>query len=263
VSVATAVVPVAGRGTRMLPATRVVPKAMLVLGDRPVAQHVVDELREAGMTRIVLVTGAGGEAIRAHFAGEDDIAFAEQAEPRGLGDAVLAAEGAVDGPFVVALGDALLGAAAVRAAVDAFERRAAAGAVVVEEVPAEAVGQYGIVDPAEPARADAGGFVLRDVVEKPPPDAAPSRLAIAGRYVLSPSVFALLRETAPDAGGELQLTDALRRVDPLVGVQLPAGLRRRDTGTPAGLALAVVEWALAQEDLRGAVAERVDGARHG
>jgi UTP--glucose-1-phosphate uridylyltransferase len=76
-------------------------------------------------------------------------------------------------------------------------------------------------------------------------------------------VFPLLRETAPDAGGEVQLTDALRRLDPLVGVHLPAGLRRRDTGTPAGLALAVVEWALAQEDLRAAVAERADGARRG
>src|SRR4051794_36862227 len=127
----------------MGPATRAVPKAMLTLGDRPVVGHLVDELRGAGMTRIVLVTGAGGEAIRAHFAGEEDVTFAEQAQPRGLGDAVLAAEAAVDGPFVVALGDALLGAAAVRAAVDAFERRAAAGAVVVEEGPAEAVGHYG------------------------------------------------------------------------------------------------------------------------
>lgn len=264
--VATAVVPVAGRGTRMGPATRAVPKAMLTLGDRPVIGHLVDELRAAGMTRIVLVTGAGGEPIRAHFAGEGDVAFAEQAQPRGLGDAVLAAESAVDGPFVVALGDALLDPAAVRVAVDAFEARGAAGAVVVEEVPAEAVGRYGIVAPAEGAGAgDAAGtrdvLPLRDVVEKPAPGEAPSRLAVAGRYVLSAAIFALLRETPPDASGEVQLTDALRRLDPLLGVRLPPGVRRRDTGSPAGLALAVVDWALAQPELGAAVLERVDGRR--
>jgi len=243
----------------MLPATRVVPKALLAVGDRPVVQHVVDELREAGMTRIVLVTGAGGEAIRGHFAGEDDVVFAGQAEPRGLGDAVLAAAGEVGEPFVVALGDALVGAAAVRAAVAAFEARGAAGVVVVEEVPAAAVGDYGIVAPAE----DGEVFALRDVVEKPAPGAAPSRLAVAGRYVLSPAVFALLRRTGPGVGGEVQLTDALRRLEPLVGVRMPSGLRRRDTGTPAGLALAVVEWALAQPDLRRAMLERIDGERGG
>jgi UTP--glucose-1-phosphate uridylyltransferase len=271
--VATAVVPVAGRGTRMGPATRVVPKAMLALGDRPVIQHVVEELREAGMERIVLVTGSGGEAIRAHFADDDDVGFARQEQPRGLGDAVLAAEGAVDRPFVVALGDCLVGAAAVRALVAAFEAHGAAGAVAVEEVPAEAVGSYGIVAPAEeaagegpptaepPAAAFGDAFVLRDVVEKPPPGSAPSRLAVAGRYVLSPEVFALLRDTAPDASGEVQLTDAMRRLHPLVGVRVPDGLRRRDTGTPAGLALAVVEWALGQDGLRDAVRERVDAER--
>jgi UTP--glucose-1-phosphate uridylyltransferase len=243
----------------MGPATRVVPKAMLALGDRPVIQHVVEELRDAGMERIVLVTGSGGEAIRAHFADEEDVAFARQEQPRGLGDAVLAAEGEVDGPFVVALGDCLVGAAAVRALVAAFEAHGAAGAVAVEEVPAEAVGSYGIVAPAAAAPGDA--FALRDVVEKPPPGSAPSRLAVAGRYVLSPEVFALLRDTAPDASGEVQLTDAMRRLDPLVGVRVPAGLRRRDTGTPAGLALAVLEWALAQDGLGDAVKERVDAER--
>jgi UTP--glucose-1-phosphate uridylyltransferase len=247
----------------MGPATRVIPKAMLTLGDRPVIQHVVEELRTAGVGRIVLVTGAGGDLVRAHFAADDDVAFAEQAEPRGLGDAVLAAEGTVDGPFVVALGDSLVSPEVVRALVDTFERSRAAGAVAIEEVPAEAVERYGIVAPAEEPAAEAAPAVLplRDIVEKPSPADAPSRLAVVGRYVVSPEIFDVLRETPPGAGGEVQLTDALRRLRPLIGVPLPGGTRRRDTGSPEGLALAVVEWALGRPDLRDAVPELADGDR--
>ena len=246
VPVRDAVVPIAGLGTRMLPATRAVPKALLPLVDRPVVEVVLDELAGAGLTRFVLVAGRDIEAVARHFADDDRVEVVLQPEPRGLGDAVMRGGEATGGrPFVVALGDALVDGGLVARLVDAFERSSAAAAVGVEEVAPDAVSRYGIVGPA----GDGDPLLLRGLVEKPDPGSAPSRLAIAARYVLAPEAVDVLRATAPGRGGEVQLTDALARMcsdgRAVVAVRLAEGERRIDVGEPEGYAAAFVERALA------------------
>ncbi len=172
--VTTAVVPVAGRGTRLHPATLAVPKEMLPVGGRPVVAHVVDELAASGIERIVFVTAAGKEALRAHFARRPAgpaLDWTSQHAPRGLGDAVLRAEGLTgDGPFAVALGDAILGTRedpqVVARLAAALERHDAACAIAVRDVPRDETGRYGIVVTED------GGEVaaVRAIVEKPHPD---------------------------------------------------------------------------------------------
>ncbi len=240
----------------MRPATLAVPKPLLPLVDRPVVEWIADELRAAGMERIVIVTGRGGEALERHFAGRPDVVFAHQPEPLGLGDAVARAEAAVEGePFAVALGDSLLrSGGVVGELVAAFEERAAAAAIAVEEVAEEDVARRGIVAPAEAGER----FAVSGLVEKPRPEDAPSRLAVAGRYVLGPAVFDALREIAPGSGSELQLTDAITLLSPIVGVRLPAGVRRYDVGTVEGYCAAFVEWALLTPGLGERVRGRID-----
>jgi len=246
------VVPAAGLGTRLRPATLAVPKPLLPLVDRPVIEWIADELRAAGLERIVVVTGRGGEALERHFAGSPDVVFVSQAEPLGLGDAVACAEAAVDGePFAVALGDSLLrpGVAAVAELVATFEERGAAAAIAVEEVAEEDVSRRGILVPAEEGER----FLVAELVEKPRPEDVASRLAVAGRYVLAPPIFDALREIEPGSGGELQLTDAIRLLSPIVGMRL--GARRYDVGTVEGYCAAFVEWTLRTPGL----GERVRG----
>jgi UTP--glucose-1-phosphate uridylyltransferase len=262
VSVRCAVVPVAGLGTRMLPATRAVPKALLPLVDRPVIELVLEELAAAGIDRFVLVAGRDAEALRAHFADEAKVTVVVQPQPRGLGDAVAHGAAGLDQPFAVAVGDALVTPAATRRLIDGFDRAGATAAVAVEEVAPERVGQYGIVVPA----GVADPIPLAGLVEKPDPAAAPSRLAIAGRYVLAPAVAAVLRDTPPGRGGEVQLTDAIDRLcrdgATVVAVQLADGERRIDVGEPEGYATAFVERALADPRFGDRVRARVlrDGA---
>jgi UTP--glucose-1-phosphate uridylyltransferase len=264
VAVTTAVVPVAGLGTRLRPLTHSVPKGLLPLGGQPVVQHVVDELTAAGTTRVVLVTDPErGRAFAAHFAavaGGPQVACVEQPEPRGLGDALLRAGSLTrDEPFVVALGDAVLVGDAVARLTAAFERARAVAAIAVEEVPVEAASRYGIVVPAGEGEV----FGVAAMVEKPA--RPPSRLAVAARYVLGPAVLDALRHTPPAAHGELELTDALRRViaggATVVGVRLRAGERRLDVGTLAGYAAAFVELALADPRMASAVRARVGAGR--
>jgi UTP--glucose-1-phosphate uridylyltransferase len=222
-----AVIPAAGLGTRLRPLTDTTPKELLPLRGRPVIDHILDELRAAGVERVIAVTRAGKEALEDHLraAGAECV---RQGEPLGLGHAVAQAEPLLGGePFAVALPDCLYGTPAVlRSLVDAGPH-----AVAVEHVPPELISRFGVV-------ALQDGRVT-GVVEKPGPADAPSDLAIAARYLLGPTVFDALRATGaggPDCTGELglaQALDLLAREERLAAVELPAGVHRLDVGTLA------------------------------
>lgn len=261
-----AVIPVAGRGTRLLPATRSLPKEMLPVLDKPVVQYVVEELAAAGITRVLFVTGRHKRAIEDHFDADPEtegpavpgngiqFLYTRQPRPAGLGDALARASGfAGDDGTVVALGDAIVTGSIVARLIDAYGAGGIAAAVAVEKVPDEAVSRYGVVV------ADAAGGVS-DVVEKPDPAAIESRLAVAARYVLGPQVFAALADTAPDASGEVQLADALRAViaagGRVVAVPLGAGERRHDIGTVESYCAAVLDHALTDPRLGPALREQ-------
>lgn len=253
----TAVIPAAGMGTRLWPLTYAIPKEMLPLGPKPAIQLVVEELITAGVKDFVIVIGKRKEAIAEHFMAlraaeplfadpELEVRFAYQPQPRGLGDAVLCAEGLVDGDFVVALGDAVIhgpvfGDLARRLLRIQAETSAVATVAVQRVTPAETA-RYGILDPAEAGPEDS--VRIRDLVEKPGPERAPSNLAICARYVLASSVFDELRRLPAGHGGEIQLTDALRllaRQDKAYGVPLRAGEERWDVGSPLGYGQASVK----------------------
>jgi UTP--glucose-1-phosphate uridylyltransferase len=271
-----AVIPVAGLGTRFLPATKAQPKEMLPLVDKPVIQHVVEEATHAGIENIILVTGRGKQAIENHFdvayeleetlgrrGKRDDLklvqdithlglfSYVRQGEPLGLGHAVLCARHAVGSePFALLLGDDVFDEAdpALGALIAAYH---ATGKCVVgvQEVPESHVSRYGIVSPRK------GGceswWDVPSIVEKPAPDKAPSRFAVVGRYILLPEIFDHLAQLKPGVGGEYQLTDALMVLaaqGKLVAAPIPA--RRYDTGDKLDYLRANVEFALKREDLR-------------
>jgi len=238
-----AVLPVAGLGTRFLPATKAIPKEMLTVVDKPLIQYAVEECIESGIEHVIFVTGRRKSAIEDHFdlapdleklledrgkheharmvreiSGGLKISYTRQSEALGLGHAVLcAAELVGNEPFAVLLGDVIMvgSVPATRELADIYEKTGT-GAIHVERVPRERVHLYGIVDAAPVAKKDNhwGGRLMRakDLVEKPSAEKAPSNLGVTGRYVLPPEIFAYLRETKPGAGGEIQLTDALRRL---------------------------------------------------
>jgi UTP--glucose-1-phosphate uridylyltransferase len=264
VAITTAVVPVAGLATRLRPLSRGVPKGLLPVAGRPVVQHIVDELEACGIERVVLVTGRGRGAFAAHFADArgPEVVCLDQPRPLGLGDAILRAAPALDGPFVIALGDALLGHGAPARVVERLVAAVQAGAgaaVAVEEVAAHDTSRYGIVAPA----GDGDPFAVASVVEKPSPEAAPSRLAVAGRYAATPALLDALRTVAPDAGGEVQLADALNALDGVVAVRLAPGEERLDVGTVPGYCAAFIEFALSDAELgpplRARAATLLDG----
>ncbi|HCZ34087.1 MAG TPA: UTP--glucose-1-phosphate uridylyltransferase [Holophagaceae bacterium] len=270
-----AVIPVAGLGTRFLPATKAQPKEMLPLVDTPVIQYVVEEAIRAGVESIVLVTGRGKAAIENHFdvayeledtlrrrGKQEDLdlvrgithlaqfAYVRQGEPLGLGHAVLCARHAMgDEPFALLLGDDVFDErdSALDALIAAYHATGKS-VVGVQEVPLEHVSRYGIVN------APAGGesvWNVTAIVEKPAPPVAPSRWAVVGRYVLEPRVFDHLAALEPGVGGEYQLTDALAilaREGHLVAAPIPA--KRFDTGNKLDYLKANVEFALKREDLR-------------
>lgn len=239
-----AIVPVAGLGTRMLPATRSQPKEMLPLLDKPVVQYVAEELEEAGIRRILFITGAGKRAIEDHFAQDDSevkIFYTRQPSPAGLGDAVRCADGFANQGVVVALGDGVIDPPGiVPRLIEAFETGGYDATLAVAPIAEEEVTRRGVVVVAD-------GEVT-DLLEKPQPDEIASRTAMMGRYVLGEAVFDALRHLGPDASGEVQLTDALRRVlhvgRRIAAVPLAAGQRRHDIGTPEGYCAAFVEFAL-------------------
>jgi UTP--glucose-1-phosphate uridylyltransferase len=262
-----AVIPVGGLGTRLLPATRSQPKEMLPVLDKPVVQYVVEELVHSGVSRVLFVTGRRKRAIEDHFDADPELGseplvdprtglqvlYTRQAQPAGLGDALRYGAGLAEGEgVVVALGDTIIeppghvGPGIVSRLIDAYDRGGASAVLAVEEVPEEAVSRYGIVVGAP--SGDGGPIEVSDVVEKPAPGALDSRLAVAARYVLGPSVFAALRETPPDAGGEIQVADALRimlaRGERVLAVPLAPGERRHDIGTVEGYCATFLHYAL-------------------
>jgi UTP--glucose-1-phosphate uridylyltransferase len=270
-----AVVPVAGRGTRLLPMTKSQPKEMLPIGCKPVVQYVVEELARCGVHRLLFITGPGKTAIENHFdidtelinqlreTGKEELLeelaferedlqyfYTRQRRQLGLGHAVLCAEPVVDGQnFVVALGDSVIGLHAesqvVRKMAELFESEAAAAVIAFEQVPHEEVVHYGIAKPRGPVD---DVFDLEDLIEKPDVDEAPSDLAVAARYVFSPAIFDYLRKTEPGKGGEIQLTDAIRELirdgGRVMGVRLPADQPRFDIGNFESYFESFVEFAL-------------------
>jgi UTP--glucose-1-phosphate uridylyltransferase len=287
-----AVVPVAGLGTRLLPATKSQPKEMLPVGRKPVVQYVVEELVRVGMKRILFITGPGKASIENHFdlnaelvqtlreSGKEALLaelefdraavqyfYTRQRQLLGLGHAVSCAGSFVgQRPFVVALGDSIIGMNAESDVVERMTRcyveRGAAAVIAFEEVPDAQVSRYGIARP----RGSGAIFEVEDVVEKPAPADAPSNLAIAARYVLSPAVFDALERTPAGKGGELQLTDAIRSVirdgGKAYGVRLHRGERRYDVGNFESYFEAFVEFALADPRFGAALRRHVEELLH-
>ena len=268
-------IPVAGLGTRLLPATKSQPKEMLPVGRKPVVQYVVEELTRVGITRVLFITGPGKASIENHFdlnaeliqtlreSGKEELLaaleyeratvqyfYTRQRQSLGLGHAVACARSFVGHqPFVVALGDSIIGMHAesdvVQRMTRCYHEREAAAVIAFEEVPHDEVSQYGIARP----KTDEELFEIVDLVEKPSPREAPSNLAIAARYVLSPVIFKALAQTRRGKGGEIQLTDAIRAVirngGRAYGVRLRPGERRYDIGNFDAYFEAFVAFALA------------------
>ena len=272
-----AVFPVAGLGTRFLPATKAIPKEMLTVVDRPLIQYAVDEAREAGIEQMIFVTGRGKGALEDHF----DIAYeleavmkargkslepleitrmpagsvvsVRQQEPLGLGHAVWCAREIVgDEPFAVLLPDDLMfGRPGCLAQMVAAYDRVGGNIICAQEVPAERTASYGIITPG--AR-DGRLTEVKGLVEKPKPEEAPSTLAVVGRYILQPEVMKLLETQERGAGGEIQLTDAMAGLigrQPFHGVTFDG--ERHDCGDKTGFVIANLALALKRDDVAPAV----------
>ena len=275
-----AVLPVAGLGTRFLPATKAIPKEMLTVVDRPVVQHVVDEAREAGIENFIFVTGRGKAVIEDHFDMayelEDTLlkrnktneyqalmaelpkagatSFTRQQAPLGLGHAVWCAREIIgDEPFAVLLPDMITlaarqnGARCMAQVVAAYEKHGG-NIIAVEEVAPEETHQYGVVATGK----DYGkSFEITGMVEKPPQGTAPSNLIISGRYILEPKIFSFLEKGEKGAGGEIQLTDAMIRLAntrPFHGARFDG--RTYDTGSKLGFLAANIAFGLARPDIK-------------
>jgi len=272
-----AIFPVAGLGTRFLPATKAMPKEMLPVVDRPLIQHVVDEAREAGIEHFIFVTGRNKSVIEDHFDRQFELevtltergktaelellsdampeagtaSFTRQQSPLGLGHAVWCARELVGNePFALLLPDVLVQheRGCLAQMIDAAQTLDGnANIVAVEEVPAERISMYGVVGVgARKGKA----FSISKMVEKPGKAEAPSNLAITGRYILQPQIFELLGQQAAGTGGEIQLTDAmlaLARTQPFYGLQFEG--RSFDCGSKIGFLAANVAYALARPDL--------------
>ena len=271
----TAVIPAAGMGTRFLPATKAVPKELLPIIDTPALQLIIDEAVGAGIEHVVVVTSHAKPAIEAYFADAPDViaklratgrhqvadrlerigrdvrvTFAYQDEALGLGHAVGCAREAVgDEPFAVLLPDEIMGDSSLLAQMCDLSASTAGSVVGLKQVPIAEVSAYGVIDPSSTLDAD-GVISIRTMVEKPPVADAPSDLIIIGRYVLTPDVFDKIAAVQPGAGGEIQLTDALRMQaaeGPFHGVLRQ--IRRYDTGNPLGWLTAVVDIALDDQQI--------------
>ena len=286
-----AVLPVAGLGTRFLPATKAIPKEMLTVVDKPLIQYAVEECIASGIEHVIFVTGRRKSAIEDHFdlapeleqfleergkpehakmvreiSGGLHFSYTRQSEALGLGHAVLcAAELVGDEPFAVLLGDVIMEGAvpATRELKEIYEATGA-GAIHVERVPRERVHLYGIVDAAPEKNSLRGDRVqrVRDLVEKPSAEKAPSNLGITGRYVLPPEIFDYLQETKPGAGGEIQLTDGLRRLaaDNKLFACVYDG-RTHDAGDKLGFLQATVELGLKNPKLGANFREYLKGLK--
>ena len=271
-----AVIPAAGMGTRFLPATKAVPKEMLPLVDKPLIQYAVEEAVAAGCEEVIIVTGRGKTTMEDHFdrspelecqlaaRGKKDlleivrsvtnlaqIVYTRQSEALGLGHAVLQAKRLVgDEPFAVILPDDIVDARVpcTRQLVEAFE--ATGSSIIASEIiEGAAIQAYGCLD-CTPDSTDPRLLVVRDMVEKPKPEEAPSQHAIIGRYVLTPRIFEMIEALKPGAGGELQLTDAIKallRYERVFGFTYEGV--RHDAGDKLGFLKASVQFALQRDDL--------------
>jgi UTP--glucose-1-phosphate uridylyltransferase len=275
--VRTAVFPVAGLGTRFLPATKAMPKEMLTVVDRPLIQYAVDEAREAGIEHFVFVTGRNKSVIEDHFDKQFELehtlelrgkslaldelerdrpqagqtSFTRQQEPLGLGHAVWCARELVgDQPFALLLPDMLFKASpgVLKQMMEAYEETGG-NVIAVEQVPMEEVSSYGVV---ARGKGPDEGFAVTAMVEKPKQKEAPSDLIISGRYILQPEIFALLADQPRGAGGEVQITDAMQslmRAQPFTGVKYKG--TSFDCGGKVGFLTANVAYALDRPDIAG------------
>jgi len=282
-----AVFPVAGLGTRFLPATKAMPKEMLPVVDRPLIQHVVDEAREAGIEHLIFVTGRNKAVIEDHFDRQfeleatlqergkradlrnlsDDLpgagttSFTRQQSPLGLGHAVWCARELVGNePFALLLPDVLVKhspgclAQMIEAAGKLEER---ANIIAVEETPLSRIHMYGVVGVG---KANGRAFSITGMVEKPPREEAPSNLTITGRYILQPEIFDILEKHETGTGGEIQLTDAmiqLSKAQPFYGLKFDG--RAYDCGAKIGFLAANIAYALDREDIAPALIEEING----
>jgi UTP--glucose-1-phosphate uridylyltransferase len=272
----TAVFPVAGLGTRFLPATKAMPKEMLTVVDRPLIQIVVDEAREAGIEHLVFVTGRNKTVIEDHFDKQYELestlrkrgksieldilevdlpaagqtSFTRQQEPLGLGHAIWCARNLVGNePFAVLLPDMIIKAApgCLAQMVDVYNKRQGGNVIAVEEFPWDQVHRYGVVAPRD---WQDNHFSIESMIEKPTREAAPSNLIISGRYILQPEIFSEIEKQGPGAGGEIQITDAmiaLSKHQPFHGLRFEG--KTYDCGDKLGFLAANVAFALERDDL--------------
>lgn len=276
-----AIIPAAGRGTRLLPSTKSQPKEMLPVGRKPILQYVVEELQAAALRQILIITGRRKRVIEDHFDSDPELMsdqgqndrvmedldyldegksrffYTRQSTPKGLGHAILLGADFVDGAdFVVALGDSLIRAedpaAPLQAMMDAYRHLGAAAIVAVEKVRSEEASRYGIIniDGEEPPPGES--VAMTDIVEKPSRGTEPTTLAVAARYVFSPAIFEALNRTTPDGRGEIQLTDAIRLLilkgEPVYAWLLdPDHQRRYDVGNFESYFRTFIDFALADK----------------
>ncbi|MBB6447604.1 UTP--glucose-1-phosphate uridylyltransferase [Bacillus benzoevorans] len=270
-----AIIPAAGLGTRFLPATKAMPKEMLPIVDKPTIQYIVEEAIQSGIEDIIIVTGKGKRSIEDHFdhaveleqnliskekydmleevrniANMVDIHYIRQKEPKGLGHAVWCARNFIgDEPFAVLLGDDIVQAETpcLRQLIQEYNRTLSS-VIGVKRVPDSETHRYGIIDPIE---SYDHCFQVRNFVEKPRPGTAPSNLAIIGRYIFTPEIFLFLEKQEIGAGGEIQLTDAIQRLNEIQRVfAYEFDGQRYDVGEKLGFIETTIEFALQHEDLR-------------
>jgi UTP--glucose-1-phosphate uridylyltransferase len=269
-----AIIPAAGLGTRFLPATKAMPKEMLPIVDKPTIQYIVEEAIDSGIEDIIIVTGKGKRAIEDHFdsafelednlarkekfelleqvrkPGNVDIHYIRQKEPKGLGHAIWCARKFIGNePFAVLLGDDIVQAKvpSLKQLMNMYDK-VGSSVIGVQPVPKEETNRYGIIDPS---RQDGRMYEVRNFVEKPPVELAPSNLAILGRYILTPEIFDLLENQETGSGGEIQLTDAIQRLNGFQNVFAYdfEGIRY-DVGEKFGFIKTTIEMALSREELR-------------
>lgn len=277
-----AVIPAAGLGTRFLPATKAMPKEMLPIVDKPTIQYIIEEAVESGIEDILIVTGKGKRAIEDHFdsvpeleqqlieKGKSEflklveettninIHFIRQSKPKGLGHAVLQAKAFIgDEPFVVMLGDDIVQAEVpcTKQLIDQYNKTESS-IIGVQQVSRDVTHRYGIVDLQ--SSLEGGLHKVESFVEKPAPGTEPSNLAILGRYLFTPQIFKFLETQVPGAGGEIQLTDAITRLNEVQRVfAYEFTGKRYDVGEKLGFIQTTLEFALAREDLRDDVLKMI------
>ncbi|SFD09860.1 UTP--glucose-1-phosphate uridylyltransferase GalU [Bacillus sp. UNCCL81] len=269
-----AIIPAAGLGTRFLPATKAMPKEMLPIVDKPTIQYIVEEAIESGIEDIIIVTGKGKRAIEDHFdysyeleqnllekekyalleqvkaPSNIDIHYIRQKEPKGLGHAVWCARNFIGNePFAVLLGDDIVEAETpgLKQLMDQYDNTYSS-VIGVQTVPEEETHRYGIV---EPIMQEGRRYEVKNFVEKPAPGTAPSNLAIMGRYVFTPEIFMYLEEQSIGAGGEIQLTDAIQKLNSIQRVfAYDFEGKRHDVGEKLGFIKTTIDFALKNEELR-------------